>query len=178
MPNSRTVPLAPKRLSLFGVHTNAENAITLASENLFTPNSLPRVRAAIRKDPLPVHEDALRSALARSPRCYFISASRDSSAAWTLTRGRSSRNVCRVSWIATVAELDGSRAIHARVSFALGGKAGSRLLNYLFLAFDTSTAFSPRRSVLSRGAKVLMMAHSLLSLLVIAVLAARAINTS
>jgi uncharacterized membrane protein len=51
-------------------------------------------------------------------------------------------------------------------------------VDYLFLAFNTSTAFSPTdTAVLSRRAKVLMMAQSLLSLLVVAVLAARAINT-
>ena len=51
-------------------------------------------------------------------------------------------------------------------------------LDYLFLAFNTSTAFSPTDTmVLSRHAKVLMMFQSLISLVVIAVLAARAINT-
>jgi hypothetical protein len=51
-------------------------------------------------------------------------------------------------------------------------------VDYLFLAFNTSTAFSPTDTlVLSRRAKVLMMAQALISLVVIAVLAARAINT-
>ncbi|HEY8598402.1 MAG TPA: hypothetical protein VIL85_08220 [Thermomicrobiales bacterium] len=51
-------------------------------------------------------------------------------------------------------------------------------LDYLFLAFNTSTAFSPTDTlVLSRQMKVLMMAQALISLIVIAVLAARAINT-
>jgi hypothetical protein len=51
-------------------------------------------------------------------------------------------------------------------------------VDYLFLAFNTSTAFSPTDTmVISRRAKLLMMAQSLISLLVIAVLAARAINT-
>lgn len=51
-------------------------------------------------------------------------------------------------------------------------------LDYLFLAFNTSTAFSPTDTlVLSRQMKVLMMLQSLISLIVIAVLAARAINT-
>lgn len=50
-------------------------------------------------------------------------------------------------------------------------------LDYLFLAFNTSTAFSPTdTSVLSRWAKVLMMLQSLISLTVIALLAARAVN--
>ena len=51
-------------------------------------------------------------------------------------------------------------------------------IDYLFLAFNTSTAFSPTdTAVLSRRAKVLTMIQASLSLLIIAVLAARAINT-
>jgi hypothetical protein len=50
-------------------------------------------------------------------------------------------------------------------------------LDYLFLAFNTSTAFSPTdTSVLSRWAKMLMMFQSLISLSIIALLAARAVN--
>jgi hypothetical protein len=51
-------------------------------------------------------------------------------------------------------------------------------LDYLFFAFNTSTAFSPTDTlVLSHRAKVLMMYQSLVSLLIISVLIARAINT-
>jgi len=51
-------------------------------------------------------------------------------------------------------------------------------MDYLFLAFNTSTALSPAdTAVLSRWAKLLMMVQALISLTVIAVLAARAINT-
>jgi uncharacterized membrane protein len=51
-------------------------------------------------------------------------------------------------------------------------------LDYLFLAFNTSTAFSPTdTAVLSRRAKILMMVQALLSLLILAVLVGRAINT-
>jgi hypothetical protein len=50
-------------------------------------------------------------------------------------------------------------------------------IDYLFLAFNTSTAFSPTDvPALARWAKILMMLQSLLSLLIIALLAARAIN--
>jgi uncharacterized membrane protein len=50
-------------------------------------------------------------------------------------------------------------------------------IDYLFLAFNTSTAFSPTdAAVLAGWAKVLMMVQALLSLLIIALLAARAIN--
>jgi uncharacterized membrane protein len=51
-------------------------------------------------------------------------------------------------------------------------------LDYLFLAFNTSTAFSPTDTAfLSQRAKVLMMVQALLSLLILAVLVGRAINT-
>ena len=50
-------------------------------------------------------------------------------------------------------------------------------VDYLFLAFNTSTAFSPTDvPVLSRWAKILMMTQALISLLVIALLAGRAVN--
>ncbi len=50
-------------------------------------------------------------------------------------------------------------------------------VDYLFLAFNTSTALSPTdTAVLSRWAKLMMMIQSAISLAVIALLAARAIN--
>jgi hypothetical protein len=50
-------------------------------------------------------------------------------------------------------------------------------VDYLFLAFNTSTAFSPTDApVLSRWAKILMMLQSMTSLLIVALLAARAVN--
>src|SRR5262245_35404 len=63
-----------------------------------------------------------------------------------------------------------------------GGDSGEgwqpHFVDYVFLAFNTSTAFSPTDTlVLSHRAKGLMMAQSLISLLVIAFLAARAVNT-
>ncbi|MEO8025909.1 MAG: hypothetical protein ABI823_05530 [Bryobacteraceae bacterium] len=50
-------------------------------------------------------------------------------------------------------------------------------VDYLFLAFNTSTAFSPTDvPVLSRWAKALMMVQSVISLTTIAIIAARAVN--
>ena len=50
-------------------------------------------------------------------------------------------------------------------------------VDYLFLAFNTSTAFSPTDvPVLARWGKILMMIQATLSLLIIALLAARAVN--
>lgn len=50
-------------------------------------------------------------------------------------------------------------------------------VDYLALAFTTSTAFSPADVVpLSRWAKMLMMAQSLISLITLAIVAARAVN--
>jgi hypothetical protein len=52
-----------------------------------------------------------------------------------------------------------------------------RFIDYLFLAFNTSTAFSPTDTpVLTRWGKLLMMLQSIISLTVIALLAARAVN--
>jgi len=51
-------------------------------------------------------------------------------------------------------------------------------IDYLFLSFNTSTAFSPTDSpILSRWAKLLTMTESILSLTTLLVLIARAINT-
>ena len=53
-----------------------------------------------------------------------------------------------------------------------------KYLDYLFLAFNTSTAFSPTDTLtLSHRAKVLMMAQSLISVVIVGALIARAINT-
>jgi hypothetical protein len=50
-------------------------------------------------------------------------------------------------------------------------------VDYLFLAFNTSTAFSPTDSpVLSRWAKVAMMVQATISFATVALLAARAVN--
>jgi hypothetical protein len=50
-------------------------------------------------------------------------------------------------------------------------------IDYLFLAFNTSTAFSPTDTmVMSKRAKLLMMAQGSISLVIVALLAARAIN--
>jgi uncharacterized membrane protein len=50
-------------------------------------------------------------------------------------------------------------------------------VDYLFLAFNTSTAFSPTDCpVLSRWAKLMMMVQALISFATVALLAARAVN--
>jgi Protein of unknown function (DUF1345). len=50
-------------------------------------------------------------------------------------------------------------------------------VDYLFLAFNTSTALSPTDApVLSRWAKALMMVQALISLTIVVLLAARAVN--
>jgi len=52
-----------------------------------------------------------------------------------------------------------------------------RFIDYLFVAFNTSTAFSPSDTpILSRWAKVLTMIQALISLIIVALLASRAIG--
>lgn len=58
-----------------------------------------------------------------------------------------------------------------------GSPWSPRFVDYLFLAFNTSTAFSPTDvPVLGRWAKVLVMMQSVISLAIVAILAARAVN--
>jgi hypothetical protein len=53
-----------------------------------------------------------------------------------------------------------------------------RFLDYMFVAFNASTAFSPTDTlILSKKAKVLMMIQSLISGVTVIIIAARAINT-
>ena len=57
------------------------------------------------------------------------------------------------------------------------GEWSPGFVDYLFLAFNTSTAFSPTDCpVLSRWAKMLMMTQSLISFATVVLLAARAVN--
>lgn len=58
------------------------------------------------------------------------------------------------------------------------GQWRPQFIDYLFVAFNVSTAFSPTDSpVLSRWAKVFMMVQSSISLTTLAIVAARAVNT-
>lgn len=68
--------------------------------------------------------------------------------------------------------------MHPEAKIAAGEMEWSpNFVDYLFLAFNTSTAFSPTDvPVLSRWAKILMMVQALISLVVIALLAGRAVN--
>lgn len=68
--------------------------------------------------------------------------------------------------------------LNAQTRHAMGEENWSpRFVDYLFLAFNTSTAFSPTDSpVLSRWAKVLMMLQAFISFTTVALLAARAVN--
>jgi hypothetical protein len=68
--------------------------------------------------------------------------------------------------------------MHPDVKIAAGEEEWEpNFIDYLFLAFNTSTAFSPTDvPVLSRWAKILMMIQAMISLLVIALLAGRAVN--
>jgi hypothetical protein len=52
-----------------------------------------------------------------------------------------------------------------------------RFVDYLFLAFNTSTAFSPAdTAILSRWAKLLCMVQAIISLSIVAILASRAVG--
>ena len=51
-------------------------------------------------------------------------------------------------------------------------------IDYMFVAFNASSAFSPTDTlILSHRAKILMMVQSLIAMVTVVVIAARAINT-
>ncbi|HSS21267.1 MAG TPA: hypothetical protein VLL54_14430 [Pyrinomonadaceae bacterium] len=84
---------------------------------------------------------------------------------------------------ATFGHVDGAflfpqMQMHPEAKVKAGEEAWSpNFVDYLFLAFNTSTAFSPTDTlVLSRWAKVLTMLQALVSLTVLVLLAARAVN--
>jgi hypothetical protein len=67
--------------------------------------------------------------------------------------------------------------IRTRIDAPATDRWSPTFLDYLFLAFNTNTAFSPTdTAVVERWAKLLMMLQSVLSLTILVVLAARAIN--
>lgn len=68
--------------------------------------------------------------------------------------------------------------MHPEAKIAAGEEEWEpNFVDYLFLAFNTSTAFSPTDvPVLSRWAKILMMIQAMISLLILALLAGRAVN--
>ena len=78
------------------------------------------------------------------------------------------------------------RARHTRGAFLFpqmttgtpdGGRWSPQFIDYLFLAFNTSTAFSPTDTpVMTRWGKLLMMIQSTISLAILVLLAARAVN--
>ncbi len=69
-------------------------------------------------------------------------------------------------------------ALPGEIKASLGQRGWSpQFLDYLFLAFSTSTAFSSADTFpLNRWAKIMMMIQSLISLSIIALLAARSVN--
>jgi len=68
--------------------------------------------------------------------------------------------------------------LNSQAKREMGGECWSPgFVDYLFLAFNTSTAFSPTDSpVLSSWAKILMMIQALISFSTVVLLAARAVN--
>ena len=81
---------------------------------------------------------------------------------------------CRLSFSA---DADGDRERRRRRTQCIDPRWKPQFLDYLYLAFTNSTAFSPTDAMpLSRWAKVLMTFEALISLITIAIVVARSIN--
>lgn len=95
---------------------------------------------------------------------------------WELDRGgpyrRSSLHACTADFLFPQMTLDGSALERYGLKFWR-----PRFMDYLYVAFTNATAFSPTDTLpVSRMAKVLMMVQAAVSLMTIAIVAARAVN--
>jgi hypothetical protein len=126
---------------------------------------------------LPAHKEAPRTLLLSAGALWITNILVFASWYWRLDAGGPHARELRG------AHTDGAflfpqMTLNADTRRAMGEETWSpRFVDYLFLAFNTSTAFSPTDSpVLSRWAKTLMMVQALISFATVALLAARAVN--
>ncbi len=87
---------------------------------------------------------------------------------------------------ASATEIEGADFLFPQMTIALAGGDGThcidrnwkpQFIDYLYLAFTNSTAFSPTDTMpLSRWAKILMTVEAVISLITIAIVVARSIN--
>ena len=118
---------------------------------------------------LPAHRDSPRELLVAAIGLWSSNVLVFASWYWRLDSGGPNKRERRKNH-------DNGAFLFPQMQMRAGGwKPG--FVDYLFLAFNTSTAFSPTDvPVLSRWAKAMMMVQSCISLGTVAILAARAVN--
>ena len=126
---------------------------------------------------LPLHKESPSELLRAATALWICNVLIFASWYWRLDAGgphQRDLSVCHTDGAFLFPQMTLSRELRAEMD-ELDWKPG--FMDYLFLAFNTSTAFSPTDvPVLSRWAKGLMMVQAIISLATIALLAARAMN--
>ena len=121
---------------------------------------------------LPAHKDSPQALLRAAAALWVVNVLVFASWYWRLDAGGPRQRDLRAShdkgaFLFPQMILTGKQAKEWRPGF----------VDYLFLAFNTSTAFSPTDvPVLSRWAKLMMIVQACISLMTVALLAARAVN--
>lgn len=126
---------------------------------------------------LPAHTESPSALLESAAALWFTNILVFASWYWRLDAGGPRARELRVAYT------DGAFLFPQMTAVSIGRempgeeKWSPNFIDYLFLAFNTSTAFSPTDvPVLARWPKVMMMVQSLISFATVALLAARAVN--
>jgi uncharacterized membrane protein len=152
------------------------HALGLIVATLLTMAMMASVFLLIRA--LPAHQESAPALLLSAASLWFTNVLVFALWYWRLDAGGPNRRDARVHH-SDGAFLFPQMTLPADVKAATNQRGWSpHFLDYLFLAFNTSTALSPTDTpVLKRWAKTLVMVQSIISLTVLAVLAARAVNS-
>jgi len=164
------VLLVPLLISVRKGHFNVTRILTLAANGVITLAMI--VSLGILIYGIPRHTETPQALLRSATALWFTNVLVFALWYWKLDAGGPlGRDVAR-------GDLDSSFLFPQMMNQQDADEHWSpNFLDYLFLAFNTSTAFSPTdTAVLSRWAKAGMMVQSLISLTIVALLAARAVN--
>ncbi|HTU34276.1 MAG TPA: hypothetical protein VMF66_10780 [Candidatus Acidoferrum sp.] len=165
--------LIPTAVSHYGGYNNTARALMFVAIGLITAAMI--VSLVFLVQGLPQHREAPAALLRSAAALWITNVLVFALWYWKVDAGGPiSRDRARTT---PVADLNSSFLFPQMTGPDPDPNWSPQFVDYLFLAFNTSTAFSPTdTAVLSRGAKLAMMVQSLISLSIIALLGARAIN--
>jgi hypothetical protein len=167
--------LVPTVISHWAGHHELNSVLSLFVTSLVTLEMT--VSVVLLINALPAHRESPTELLVSATSLWFTNILVFALWYWRLDAGGPLRRDSRVGH-PDGAFLFPQMTMLPEAKIAAGQQTWSpNFLDYLFLAFCTSTAFSPTDTpALARWGKLLMMLQSMISLTVLALLAARAVN--
>lgn len=151
-------------------HLNVARILTFAANGLITLAMIASLAILIHG--IPLHKEAPKDLLRSATALWFTNVLVFALWYWKLDAGGPSGRDNRADGLKSsflFPQMLSQSGSHPRWT--------PQFIDYLFLAFNTSTAFSPTdTAALSRWAKMGMMLQSLISLTIVVLLAARAVN--